>query len=278
MAVPGQGTFARVEAAGLTRVQAERGRQTPAWETVSLLNAGAEPVQGIQLWGTGRTSLLAPISRRIKPADLYAPFSLLPGEVAALTGPATADQITGLLNWSAPRDLAMLKGSIQRSQRAEFTADGGIVLTPGREPAWVQFELGAPLIYSSVRVAWIAEPAPTEPYMMLSVDGNTWIRVPRRPDQPRVDWQHPLDLTDRVAGLRRFWIRLAYEVSPSLATRERGGSARPPESLRLRRLRIDREMQGPGRLRKWRTGLNEFDVSIPGPARPELEIRLSGGK
>lgn len=276
MTAAGQGMTARIETAGLTRIQVARDRQSPPWDTVSLLNAAAAPLQGIQLWDAGRSSLLTTAGGKTRTTDLYAPFALLPGEVLALTAPATADQLTGLLSWETPREPARLKGSLARIQRAECREDGSIVLTPGKSAAWVQLELSAPLTFTSARIAWEAEPAPSEPYLMLSLDGDTWIRVGRRPEQPRVDWQHPLDLSERVAGIRRFFIRVAYEV-PATGSHEPGG-ARAPEALRLRRLRVDREVQGPGRLRKWGAGINEFDVTIKSPAQPELELRLSGGK
>ena len=94
----------------------------------------------------------------------------------------------------------------------------------------------------------------------MNLDGDVWTRLGRLPNQPRVDWMHPIDLSSRVAGNHRFWLRLVYEVPPSGS--HESGAASAPQSLVLRRIRFDSEVQGPGRLRTWRNGANEIR-SIP---------------
>lgn len=261
--------LARVEHSGSTRVIVDHDKKSPVWSAVSMRNAAATPIQSLQFWGSGSSSLLTSPGRAFKPTEVYAPFGLLPGEELALSAPG-ADQIFGILHWLSPRDPDQLKGALMRSKRASFDSSGGILLTPSMSDAFVQFDLSSPLNYSAVHIAWEADPAPFEPQLWLNLDGETWIR---QLQQERVTWYQPADLKAKVGGSRHFWIRLAYEI-PKGGTRE-GGLGPAPEQITIRRIRIDRELQGPGRLKRWKNGANQFDVTIKGGAHPELEIRLA---
>lgn len=264
--------LARIDHAGTTRVAVERDKKAPAWTAASMRNAAITPIHTLQFWATGATSLLDAPSRAFKPSDVYAPFGLLPGEELALSVPA-ADQVFGILHWLSPRDADQLKGAIMRSKRAAFDASGHIILAPAGADAYVQFDLSAPLNYTSVRIAWDAEPAPFQPQLWLNLDGETWVR---QLQQERVTWYEPAEMKAKIGGTRHFWIRLGYEI-PRGGSRE-GGLGPAPEQLTIRRIRIDREFQGPGQLKRWKSGRNQFDVQLTTGANPELEVRLTGGK
>ena len=270
-------TLVRVENPGTTRVQLERGAQAGAWDAFSMRNAGDGPLRKVQFWDMGRHSLVV-TPTGVKAGDVYTPFTMMPGEELALTAPsspnAPADQLFGILHWISPRDPQQLAGALTRIQRARGIENGSIILTPAEgNEAYVQMELSAPLSYESVRIAWEAEPEPFEPQLWFNLDGDVWARQPLA---HRVDWLHPADITQAIAGRRRFWLRLVYEV-PKEGSSESGTSAAPPESLIIRRIRIDRQLQGPGELKKWKTGRNDFDVRLEGKD-PNLEIRVNGKK
>jgi hypothetical protein len=271
--LPGGGSLIRIEQSGVSRVAVERpaGVSIP-WEVLSLRNAGVTPLRNVDFWSQGRTSLLLPPGGNFKPEDLYTPFTLLPGEDFALSAPTGTEQLFGILQWLSPRDPKSLRGSFQNMKNAKIRPDGTIALTPGKSEAWLQFDLTAPLTYSSVRVAWEAEPEPISPQLWINLEGDVWARIPQ--PRPRVDWLHPADITQTVAGNRHFWLRLVYEIPEEGQTE--AGAALAAETLVLRRIRIDREVQGPGHLRAWRPGTNLFDLSLQGRSKPELEIRIKG--
>lgn len=270
-------TLVRIENSGTTRVRLQRDAQAAPWDAVSMRNAGDGPLRKVRFWDMGRRSLvLTPAG--VKPGDVYTPFTMLPSEELALTAPsapnAPADQIFGILHWISPNDPVQLAGSFTRTNRARGIENGNIMLTPAEgNEAYVQMELSAPLSYERVRIAWEAEPAPFEPQLWFNLDGDVWARQPLA---HRVDWLHPADITQAIAGRRRFWLRLVYEV-PREGMSEAGSAAEPPESLIIRRIRIDRQLQGPGGLKDWKTGRNEFDIHAEGK-EPNLELRINGKK
>jgi hypothetical protein len=266
----------RIENPGTTRVEVERGKQTPPWDALAMRNAGNAPLRNLQFWGLGRHSLIVSPGGEVKPESVYSPFALLPGEELALSSPtgpkAPQGQIFGILHWLSPGAPEQLGGCFMRVKNARIVENGAIALTPGEGEAYVQLELSAPLTYESVRLAWEAEPAPYEPQVWFNLSGDVWAR---KPLASRVDWLHPAELAPTIAGYRRFWIRLVYEV-PKAGSKE-AGRGEPPQTLIIKRIRIDREMQGPGKLKSWKTGKNSFDVTVEGKD-VNLEIRMRGKK
>jgi hypothetical protein len=251
----------------VTRVLIARPAAQAPWPGFSLLASGNQPVRQIRFWGLGRNDLVAPPATE-KATEVFAPFDLLPRESCALTvdaAGALASTLRGLCLWELPASAEALQGALRRSAGLNWDTTHGLLLGTNGATALLEFAFSAPLPHSRVEMAWDFAPAVAEPEIWLSLDGEAWVKQSgRRVAQP---WSEPLDLTAAVHGQRRFMLRVQIPG-------ERFAETGP---VVLRRLRVEREFQAPGRLREWRPGLNEISLKIAGRSGP-LELRWLGGE
>lgn len=266
-----------ITAPGLTRVLIARPAAQAPWPGFSLQASGNQPVRQIRFWGLGRNDLVAP-SAAAKTEEVFTPFDLLPRESCALTVDSAgalvkadaakappASTLRGLCLWELPASAEALQAALRRSAGLNWDTTHGLLLGTNGATALLEFAFSSPLPHSRVEMAWDFAPAATEPEIWLSLDGEAWVKQSaRRVAQP---WNEPLDLTAAVHGQRRFMLRVQIPG-------ERFAETGP---VVLRRLRIEREFQAPGRLREWRPGLNEISLQIAGGSGP-LELRWLGGE
>jgi hypothetical protein len=260
VAMQGDDVIVRAAGAGRHRFTVLRSPQSPPLTALTCRNAGPGLLEQVRFWGLGGRDLadLNPDS-----GQAPEPFRLLPGEKLTLSqsGGEAAGRpslLTGVLGWEWPPEAA--DGAAPRWPGlivgAAAGADGAIAFqeTPGTESR-LELALDSPIPIRSLRVGWSGGLVRVPPSSSIDVwvgdDQGRWVRAAH---PAAVDVQRPFEIP-AAAGRKDFRLRLSW--------RQGLGGPTPPV---LRRIRIEREFQAPGRLRLLPAGASEIRFAFAAPA------------
>lgn len=255
--LPGPGTW---------RVMLKGERENP-WSGVMLRNPGTQPLGDLRFNDIGGADLLDLAEASAEP------FLLLPGESLTLTDEAgaasstnaTSRGVRGTMLWELPTSADATRACFRRMDGLAWDGPpagtrGGLAARPSRNEVWVEMIVNAPLPHRRVGLAWEIDAGGEPPAVWLSLNGGAWARMTA--SRQRVSYAEPLDLTTSVGKARAFILRIGFAAGE-------GGLSRT-----LRKLRLERELFAPGKLRAWRPGLNELSLAYRGPATASLEGQM----